>query len=59
MRDELLRGVTPVHVECEKTVVLAALVTGLALQLSLVITPDVAIVIYVSLDSGHEWENAI
>jgi len=42
-RDEFLRGVTPVHVEGEKTAVLAADVTGQALQLSLVIVPGAAV----------------
>ena len=40
-RDELLWGVTPVHVEGAKTAVLAAEVTGQALQLSLVIVRGV------------------
>ena len=39
-RDELLCGVTTVHVDGEKTAVLAAEFTGQALQLSLVISPD-------------------
>jgi len=39
-RDELLWGVNPVHIEDEKTAVLAAEVTCQALQLSLVILPD-------------------
>jgi hypothetical protein len=41
--DELLWGVTPAHVESEKTAVLAAEVTGQALQLSLVIVPGGAV----------------
>ena len=43
-RDELLCGVTPVHVEGEKPSVMAADVTGQALQLSLVIFPGGAVV---------------
>jgi len=42
-RDELLRGVTPVHVEGGKSAVLAADVAGQALQLSLVIFPGGAV----------------
>jgi hypothetical protein len=38
-RDELLWGVTPVHVEGEKPEVMAAEVTGQALELSLVTFP--------------------
>ena len=38
-RDELLRGVSPVHVVGEKTVVTFADVTVQALQLSLCIVP--------------------
>jgi len=38
-RDELLRGVTPVHEESEKTAVLTTDVAGQALQLSHVIFP--------------------
>jgi len=41
--DELLWVVTPVHEEGEKTAVLAADVTGQALQLSLAIFPGVAV----------------
>jgi len=41
--DELLWGVTPVHVEGEKTAVLAVEVVGQALQLSLVIFPGGAV----------------
>jgi hypothetical protein len=41
--DELLRCVTPVHVEGEKTAVLAADVAGQALQLPLVIFPGDAV----------------
>ena len=44
-RDELLCGVTPVHVEGEKPSVLAADVTGQGLQLSLVIFPDGAVLV--------------
>jgi hypothetical protein len=42
-RDELLRGVTPVHEEGEKTALLATDVAGQALQLSLVIFPSGAV----------------
>ena len=38
-RDELLRDVTPVHVEGEKPIVLATDVTDQALQLSILIVP--------------------
>ena len=51
LRDELLWGVTPVHEECEKTAVLATDVTGKAVQLSLVIFPGGAVLMYESLDS--------
>ena len=43
-RDELMRGVTPVNVEGEKTAVLAVGVNGKALKLSLVIVPGAAVV---------------
>jgi len=43
-RDELLRGVTPVLEEGEKTAVLATDVAGQALQLYLVIFPSGAVV---------------
>jgi hypothetical protein len=42
-RDELLWGVTPVHVEGEKTAVLDTEVTDQALKLSLVIFPGRAV----------------
>jgi len=42
-RDELLRGVTPVQEEIEKTSVLTTDVAGQALQLSLVIFPSGAV----------------
>ena len=57
-RDELLRGVTPVHVEGVKALVRAADVTGQNLQLSLVIVPGGAVVMEKSLDTGHDWEGA-
>jgi hypothetical protein len=57
--DVFLRGVTPVHVEGEKTAVLAADVTGQALQLSLVIVPSGAIVMEERLNTGYEWDDAI
>jgi len=44
-RDELMWVVTPVHEEGEKTAVLAADVTGQALQLSLVIFPGGAVLV--------------
>jgi len=43
-RDELLKGVTPVHVVGENTAVLASDVTVQALHLSLVIVPGGAVV---------------
>jgi hypothetical protein len=42
-RDELLRGVNPVHEDGEKSAVLATDVTGQVLQLSLVIFPGGAV----------------
>ena len=47
-RGELMRGVTPVHLEGEKTAVLMKDVTGRALNLSLVIVPNLAVVTYES-----------
>jgi hypothetical protein len=58
-RDELLRGVTPVHVEGEKTAVLAADVTGDALQLYLVIFPNRAVFMKENLDSRCGWDDGI
>ena len=58
-RDELLRGVTPVHEEGGKAAVLTTDVAGQALHLSLVIFPSGAVVFYVSLDTGYEWNDAI
>jgi len=44
-RDELLRGVNPVHEEGEKSAVLATDVNGHALHLSLVIFPGGSIAV--------------
>jgi len=55
----LLRSVTPVHVEGEKTALLAANVTGQALQLSLFIVPGGAFVMEESLYTGYDWDDAI
>jgi hypothetical protein len=48
-------GVTRVHVEGEKTVVLAADVNVKALKLSRVIVPNSVVVTYESLDRRHQW----
>jgi hypothetical protein len=53
-RDELLWGLSPVHVEGEKTAVLDTDVTGQALQLSLVIFTNRAVVMKESLDRRHD-----
>jgi len=58
-RDELLWDVTTVHVEGEKTAVLATYVTDQALQLSVLTVPFRAVVTYERLDKRHEWYNAI
>jgi len=52
-RDELLRGVTPDHVEGEKTALLAADFTGQVLQFSFAIVPGGAVVKEERLDTGY------
>ena len=57
--DELLRCVTPVHIEGEKTAVLSTDVTGQALQMSLVISSGGVVVSYERLYRGHHWDDAV
>ena len=53
-RYEFLWSVAPIHVEGKQTAVLAADVTSLALQLSLVMVPGRAVTFYEGQDVGHE-----